>query len=295
MNSEREESQRRLPTGLASAEIYDFLYVDRPRISALYAQLFPQGVLTTVKTTAQQTFSDARNLGSDLKVIKAETKSTEGGSEGIEQVFDPTWSVPLEVLSRLQTSSLVHTSLREANLGSVVLAEGFLRVIDYASMRELWEPGLKMAMKKTPKGQKSPTASVSEILNFFKALPQSIHAQFLTNDGFLWASLHATYLQVPADDLTLKHGGSVFGRWKVLYILDAYADEGNPPDVSRWSGGDMANAVLSAMHGIRTTIGRPARWFGITPLMIFRIVNPPAQQETISDSTTIPTINPENA
>jgi hypothetical protein len=27
------------------AEIYDFLYVDRARVPALYAQLFPQGVL----------------------------------------------------------------------------------------------------------------------------------------------------------------------------------------------------------------------------------------------------------
>jgi hypothetical protein len=46
MKSESGGSPRQLQTGPESAGIYDFLYVDRARISALYAQLFPQGVLT---------------------------------------------------------------------------------------------------------------------------------------------------------------------------------------------------------------------------------------------------------
>lgn len=49
-----------LPTEQDSAKtvLYDFLYVDRERISSLYAQLFPQGTLTSVRTTAQHGFSD---------------------------------------------------------------------------------------------------------------------------------------------------------------------------------------------------------------------------------------------
>jgi len=111
-----------------------------------------------------------------------------------------------------------------------------------------------------------------------KGLPHSIHAQFLTDEAFLWSSLRPSDLVIPADDLTLKHGGAISGRWKLLYILDAYPDEGKPPDVSSWSGGDLSNGVLTAMHGMRATIGRPSRWFGVTPLMIFRIVNPSAHQ-----------------
>jgi hypothetical protein len=51
MKSENEESRRISPAAPESADIYDFLYVDRARVSALYAQLFPQGILTTVKTS----------------------------------------------------------------------------------------------------------------------------------------------------------------------------------------------------------------------------------------------------
>jgi hypothetical protein len=278
MKNENEGSHKQLPTELGSAEIFEFIYVDRPRVSVLYSQLFPQGgLLTSVKTNSQQTFSDDQNLGSDIKILKAETKSSEGGSQGIEHVFDPTWSIPLEVLSRLQSLSMIHASLKKANLGSIVLAEGFLRIIDYAGMKDMWEPALKMAMKNTPKGQKVQTLSVSEMLSMFKALPQSIHAQFLASEGLLWSSLRPADFLIPTDDLTLKYGGTVLGRWKILCILDAYPDDGKPPDVSAWSAGDLSNAVLTAMHGIRLIIGRPVGWAGVTPLMIFRAVNLPTE------------------
>src|SRR3984885_5479536 len=68
-------SRKHLPTAAGSAEIYDFPYVDRARISSLYAQLFPQGVLTNTKTTAQKNFSDESDVGSDIKIFKAGTKS----------------------------------------------------------------------------------------------------------------------------------------------------------------------------------------------------------------------------
>ncbi|MGO9168389.1 MAG: hypothetical protein ACLP56_16105, partial [Candidatus Sulfotelmatobacter sp.] len=270
-----------LPMAQGLAEIYDFIYVDKSRVSVLYAQLFPQGVITNVKTTSQQSFSDTQNLGSDIKIVKAETGSVEGGIEGIEQAFDASWSVPLEVLSRLQALSLARSTLRGAHLGAIVLAEGFLRVIDYASMKNLWEPAMKIAMRARPKGQKVPPAGLnpSEVVNILKGLPQSIHAHFITDDGFLWSSLRASDFVIPSDDLMLKHGGTISGRWKFLYILDTWMDKGDPPDTSTWSGGELTNGVLSAMHGLRISLGRPPGWFGITPLMIFRIVNPPAQQE----------------
>jgi len=112
MKSENAESPKKLLTGPELAEINDFLYVDRARISALYAQLFPQGILTSVKTTAEQSFSDDTNVGTDVKIFKAEAKSADSGSKGIEHMFDASWSIPLEVLARLESLSLIRDSLR---------------------------------------------------------------------------------------------------------------------------------------------------------------------------------------
>jgi hypothetical protein len=120
MKSGSGESPNRLHLAPESAEVADFLYVDRARVSALYAQLFPEGILTSVKTTKQQSFSDDSNFGSDIKILKAEAKSTEAGSEGIEHLFDASWSIPLEVLARLNQLSLVLDSPLGAGLGSII-------------------------------------------------------------------------------------------------------------------------------------------------------------------------------
>jgi GNAT superfamily N-acetyltransferase len=266
MKSESGESPKQLLTEPDSAGISDFLYVDRARISALYAQLFPQGTLTSVKTTSQHGYSDDKNVGTDVKVFKAEAKSVESGSEGIEHMFDATWSIPLEVLDRLKNRSLVREHLRGAGLGSVIMADCHLRVIDYASMDNLWEPVLRVV---SSEGVPIP----SGLTEALRAMPRAIHAHFLTNEGFLWSSLSPAGLTIPASDLTLKYGGSVSGVWKLLYILDTWPDAGEPPDVTGWSAGQMIDGILSAMHGLRTLMGRPSGWFGITPLMIFRNVS----------------------
>ena len=86
------------------------------------------------------------------------------------------------------------------------------------------------------------------ILEALKAAPRAIHAHFVTQHAFLWSSLQASNLAIPVTDLTLKYGGAVSGSWKLLYILDAWPDTGEPPDVSGWSGGPMIDGVLNAMH-----------------------------------------------
>lgn len=273
MKSESGESPNPSSTVPGSAEIYDFLYVDKARISVLYAQLFPQGILTSVKTTQQQGFSNDSNVGSDIKVFKAEAKSSESGSEGIEHVFDASWSIPLEVLSMLKSRSLVNYSIRDAsaNLGSIILMDNcHLRIIDFASMDGLWEPSAKLFLATQP--EDAPPL-LNEMLGILKAMPQVIHAHFVTSEAFLWSSLQINGLTIPTTDLTLKYGGAVPGAWNVLYVIDAWADGGEPPDLTNWSASDLTNAVLNAMHLLKSTLGRPSSWIGVTPLMIFRRIS----------------------
>ena len=111
---------------------------------------------------------------------------------------------------------------------------------------------------------------VPTLTEAMKAVPQAIHAHFLTKDAFLWSSLQPGSLTISRSDLTLKYGGTVSGAWRLLYILDAWPDAGTAPDTAGWSGGQLIDAILTAMHGLRTMMGRPSGWIGITPLMIFR-------------------------
>ena len=276
MKREGGSSAKKLPTAPESAEIYDFLYVDRARVSALYAQLFSQGVLTNVKTSALQTFSDEGNVGADIKVFKTEAKTMDGGSEGIEHSFDTSWSIPLDVLAGLRRHRLVRDSLKDAGLGSIILTDCLLRVIDFASMDNLWEPGMKIYLASTQPPVLPPPLTMDlfpTIVEAMKALPHTIHAHFLTREGHLWSSLQPESLTIQTSDLTLKYGGQVAGLWKLLYLYDAWPDLGEAPNLETWSAGDVVDGILKAMHILKTGFGRPPHWYGVTPLMIYRSIS----------------------
>ena len=133
---------------------------------------------------------------------------------------------------------------------------------------------MKIALASGQKPDQAVTPDVIPLIaEVMKAMPHSIHAHFLTNDGFLWSQLQPASLTIPTSDLTLKYGGTVSGSWKLLYILDTWADTGDPPDTAGWSGGQLIDAVLTLMHGLKTVMGRPSSWIGITPLMIFRSIS----------------------
>ena len=169
--------------------------------------------------------------------------------------------------------SLIRTTLQGAGLGSIILTDCYLRMIDFSSMENVWAPSLKaaMAMNASNPDPQITSEAVPSIVEALKAMPSAIHAHYLSRDSMLWSSLQPANLTIPITDLTLKYGGMVSGSWSVVYILDTWADTGESPDVSSvWSSGQLMDTVLMGVHGLRTIMGRPSTWVGITPLMIFR-------------------------
>jgi len=114
------------------------------------------------------------------------------------------------------------------------------------------------------------TELVSSALEAFKAMPRAIHAHYLTPEATLWSSLQPENLTISAADLTLKYGGEVPGVWQILCVLDAWAETTEPDTIEAWSAGPLMDGILTATRALRATMGRPAQWLGITPLMIFR-------------------------
>ena len=111
------------------------------------------------------------------------------------------------------------------------------------------------------------------LIEALQAVPQAVHAHFITREEYLWSSLQPENLIISTTDLTLKYGGTVSGEWQLLYVLDAWSDAGQAPDFAGWSAGQVIDSILTAMHGLRTMMGRPAGWMGITPLLIFRSIS----------------------
>lgn len=119
-------------------------------------------------------------------------------------------------------------------------------------MENLWEPALKIAFigeglqsqsSGSPRQQLIPEV-IPTITDALKAMPRTIHAHFITEEDFLWSSLKATDLTIPTSDLTLKYGGVIPGQWRVVYILDAWADAGTPR-IQRVGAEDNSSMVYS--------------------------------------------------
>lgn len=105
----------------------------------------------------------------------------------------------------------------------------------------------------------------------------------------IWMTLDPAAMVVPAEDLLLKYGLSVSGRWKMLAIKDASADEGAEIDFGLMSSihalnyGEVAEArgtttiaLFSEVYSpfARKLLGRPGAFHGVTPILIFREIGP---------------------
>jgi len=187
-------------------------------------------------------------------------------------MFDATWVVPLEVLNQLSASGRVRRSFTGAHHGSIILLPGYLRLLDYAGLKDIWEPAANLFSNNPslPSGQ---SENARNAVGIVKGLPHTVHAHFLSRAGYSWSSLDSANLIIPAADITLKHGGEACGAWRMLCILDAFPDFNPDPSRMDWQAGEAALGVIQFMNAIRTQIGRPAAWYGVTPIMIFRSVS----------------------
>jgi len=228
--------------------------------------------------------------------------------ESLERTYDPLWTNALALLDMLSERNMIQDGLSAARIGQFVRISGTLTVTDLTLWRGLWSmPALKEALSESANaGAEVPTPSreerrKQEVVNRGKApskstleqsmeaglalvgmLPHTIQAR-LTADSLemVWCSLKEDGLVVSASDLTLKHGLTVSGVWTMVGVLDALPEvdvDGHPTPTaisdiiySQAVGvspiGELMQRLTPAIRGL---LGRPARAYGITPLVIFR-------------------------
>lgn len=266
--------------------LFDFIYLDKDRIGSYYAQLFDDGVLTSIKRTAssQETSANSLGVGAPKLLIGGELKSGEAVGRGIESQFDTAWTIPIEVINELDRLNFITRDLPSATLGQIVLFGGRIQIIDLRMVQELWEPIIAMQAKgeqaaaKTPQARKAAAAQVENnksMIKIVSKLPHTMQMRAFNGDMQLWSTLNPSALTINGEDLAFKHGASIPGDWIVLGILDAKPDVSEdfalPNNLS-----ELESGMLQMMMGLRVFFGRNDADYGITPIAIFRPVHPAA-------------------
>ncbi|MBC7926100.1 MAG: hypothetical protein H7039_10640 [Bryobacteraceae bacterium] len=263
-----------VPDSPIIASLFDFLYVDRPRLASYAAQLYNDGVLSLTKKVTQVTEGKSSGVKAGLKVLEAAFGDTGATQRLIERQFDSGWSLPLNLLDGLDEEGFIHDDIWPAGIGQVVLISGSLRILDIRLMRDLWGSAVKLAragQKKKP-DQHDTEKTVVEILS---RLPHALQMNLIGSPpgrgaiAFMaWTTLNPEHMTVNPDDLAFKHGADLVGLWHCIAVVDALPEKERPQPVS--SGREMEDAMVQMLSGLREAFGRPPQAFGVTPLLIFR-------------------------
>lgn len=295
----------------ASVSVYDLIYRDAARIALFLSQFDRRGLLTSLKhTEAVADTRAAKNLESvrgGLRVFNAgagrEEQEGEEEKEATERGYDPQWRNALVLLDYLTQHDMISYDLATAELGQFVLVSGALSILDLRVLKSMWDmPAVQSLMaagaaEAAPRqnrqqqrrdaqkgaGQKRAAADLPQpvafALEIIKVLPHSLQARLSGQGGEVWCSLEEASLVVSSSDLLLKHGVDIAGHWSMVGILDAKPSEDSVElgavDVAQPFGGveeAVSNILMALAPVARTTLGRPSRAYGITPLVILREV-----------------------
>ena len=288
----------------ANASVFDFLYHDPQRIGSFLAQFDPAGVLQSLKRTRavsetrSSTSDDAVTLG--VGIAKAEMKEvgveSEREQDATERMYDALWSNARTFLDYPQQGGLLQRDINAARIGQFALVSGELSVLDLGLMKGAWDlpifratagaddvtttTGNRQQRRAGSAPVSQPKTAQSHPVDFafemLGILPHTIQARLVGEDAATWCTLLPDCMSVTAADLMMKHGLQMPGRWNIVGIVDGLSVEAEPPAVEMLSEIAVHGAVPAMFAVIapiaRTIMGRPADFFAMTPLLIFREV-----------------------
>lgn len=281
--------------------VYDFLYIDRERVSSWLAQLDADGILSSIlqdtKTddAASNEASTAVKTAGEMSALLVAKGSLEhtysqkrdrflGTTLSNQRVYDASWSLPVNLLDLLDANGLLHRFLSLSTPSSIVLCSGTAQIVDISFLQRVWAPASKFftSQAKKEKRAKSVVAGmghsasiVGEILNVMPPNPQ-MNLQQRSGER-VWGVLKPDAIVVNAATLGMMHGDQLSGEWHVLGILDALPDDQTSPEEPIEGLGPLMGPVALIVGQLRELMGRPPSAYGITPALIFRKISTPVQ------------------
>ncbi|ECD4561003.1 hypothetical protein E1A17_24570 [Salmonella enterica subsp. enterica serovar Newport] len=270
--------------------LYDFLYLDEVRVKSLIAQLNDSGVLnslTETSTTDSGSVKNAKIGFSTIALAQGNYQSSSSIQNKSEKNHDTRWTHPLILLDLLQQEDFTSRGLKDATLGKCVLISGSIRFydMDYVShalpviadyCKNLWNVPAKN--KKRIDDAPMPGFgghTIGQAKNILGFLPKSLQINFTdTESNKIWMSINKDFMGINIDDILLKYGHHIPGKWHVIGIIDALPDILQPPSEEEIiAEDDIRSFIIEISTTIRDLVGRKSDSYGLTPIMIFREVS----------------------
>jgi hypothetical protein len=259
---------------LTTEFLFDFIYLDRPRVASYFAQLFDDGVLTQTKKISQQSETDSNRLKAGLAGTGVESCETGTLTKSMERQYDTAWSIPINVINRLDELNFIYRDIKATPIGQIALVKGKLRLVDIRMLKDMWKTIMQLALHQNSAKNKAATKNRKEneaMADLLAKLPHALQMSLFFDGIEIWSTLNPEHMTVNPDDLAFKHGANVAGEWMILGVIDAHPDDEISDDMPS-SSRDLENGMFQVLNAIREFFGRSQSAYGATPIAIFRSV-----------------------
>lgn len=254
--------------------LFDFVYLDRPRVSSYVAQLVDEGILTATKQVLQSTDGIDSQMRVGLGIGGVQNTDKASTSNSLERSFDASWSSLVGAIHKLDEMDYISSSIAETQLGGLTRVAGKLEIFDIRMLRAMW-PFIAKQISKSATGnmqaKQLAKKEAEEMADLLAKLPHVIQMSIYGSIyGGAWATLDPQYMTLNTDDFAFKHGSSIAGEWHVIGVLDAKPDQDEPEANFPLMDNQLRNGMILMTNALREMFGRPASFYGLTPIAIFR-------------------------
>lgn len=249
-------------------QVFDFLYVDAPRIKSLISRLDEDGPLVDMTATDSKETDRESGLGGKLDLAVVELEASKGSrrstGETVQRRYDVQYALPADLIDMLDEHDLVQRDTSRWRFGALAEFTGDMFLLDFASIHSGWEGIIKHASGLD-------MADEAAAMAIFASMPASVHAVFHRGATKVWSMLVLEHWLIPPQSVTLSLGSFVPGDWKIIGLVDAMptktAIEQTPPI-------DTKFAPIFAKLGreMKEMMGRADDCFGFTPILVYRTV-----------------------
>lgn|GEM_PF-4030964 len=268
--------------------IYDFIYLDLPRIRSYYAQM-TGGVPVTSNDNSKESESTTWGATAGPRDMMHGKYDHVGSSEeSLGVTSDMIDKLPRDMINALNDRKLIHSALGDGNLGKLVLLKGYLQFNDLHAVSKSLQPTIDFYMNhiasKDEKREFLPVQKgLKEFANVLAVSPSRVQCYMTLEsqlqNSFVWIGIDDRYLEVSQAYSALKNHSCSAEMFYVLGILDALPvaaenqeakDRFDDFNQKLLEAADF-NMFLKSMNEIyRKIIGRPETCYSITPISIFR-------------------------
>ncbi len=255
--------------------LYDFLFIDYPRVQSLYSQLY-SGLLSEITSLVADTKSTETELkAGGAPVGSLASRRKEQSDQSRSESVDPHDVILRDVLGGLTEADMISIDPATAQPGNIILIQGKTYILDFGvyenmlqilpyMMVQTEEIGSRTVRKKHQKDMKS---GLDLLKGLAKIVPWSIHLLMESKSATAWGAIKKEHFRDDPANLALKYGPSLAGDWYMLGIVDAVAAP-DPADDSTFP--EIVRSLIQAVSTMRPVFGRPDNFIGVTPLLLFR-------------------------